>query len=352
MIQTLELQHIRSYPSGLFEFTPGVNIIVGPNASGKTNILEAIHMCTQGRSFRSADGDMISWEASWGRIDATLDEMKRTVKLTRDPPQKTFLIDDVEKRRFTDAMRVAVVVFAPGHMQLLDGEPERRRVYLDNIVAQSVPTFRRTLDAYKKTLAQRNRLLKADHVDPGHLFVWDLRLSELAGAVVEWRAEYVDKINSRATDIYRSVSGGDEELEIFYETKLSLSTYAQSHLQKLKTDYELDRLRGYTGSGPHRDDIGVRLDQHDARTSASRGETRSIVLALKTAELEIIRAGSDAEPLLLLDDVFSELDGKRRRMLAQSLKDTQSFITTTDADAIVKNFLEDYNVITTTSDTQ
>jgi len=347
MLRSLELKNIRSYDKGSFEFESGVNIIVGPNASGKTNLLESIHMVCLGSGFKSTDTDMVARGSEWGRLDAVYADDTRIVKIRTAPADKAFVINDLEKKQLRAPYTVPVVLFEPNHMLLLGGEPERRRSYVDGILSQVDPQFKKNLNAYKRTLAQRNRLLKQERVDPDHMFVWDLRLSELSGEVVRKRAEYVSVINDNLITNYRSVSGNDEVLEIYYDSKLTVSSYAQAHLQKLKLDFDLDRTRGFTGSGAHRDDIGVRLDGAEARLSASRGETRSIVLALKMAELDIVRQESTRSPLLLLDDVFSELDGKRRRLLAQALRNTQAFITTTDADAIVKGFLEDYNVIAT-----
>ncbi len=350
MLTALELQNIRSYKSALFEFTSGVNIVLGPNASGKTNLLEAIHMVAEGSGFKSGDSDMVMRGSVWGRIDAVFTNSNRTVKLRLEPPDKSFIIDDVEKKRLIKPAALPVVLFEPGHMLLLGGEPERRRSYLDGVLSQINLGYKNHLSSYKRVLAQRNRLLKQDIVTPEHMFVWDLRLSELASAVVERRREYTERLQPVFAVQYRSVSGTDDELEVVYESKLPMESYADALLKSLKSDFALDRTRGFTGSGPHRDDIAIRLNGNEARSSASRGETRSIVLALKIVEFQEVTSACGHSPLFLLDDVFSELDGRRRRLLAETLQDTQTFITTTDADAIVKSFMADYNVITTKND--
>lgn len=350
MLRALELQNIRSYTNGLFEFKAGVNIIVGPNASGKTNLLESIHMMAQGSGFKSDDNDMVRRGSSWGRIDASVNEDVRVVKLAPDLGGKSFIINDVEKKRLSTNTLLPVVLFEPGHMLLLGGEPERRRSYIDTVIMQIEPSYRRDIQSYKRALTQRNKLLKQESVAPEHIFVWDLRLSELSGVIVKKRTDYIQAVRQTTTERYRSISGNKEHIDLFYESKLSPESYAQSHLKQLKDDFALDRLRGFTGSGPHRDDIAVHIDGVEARLSASRGETRNIVLALKLIEMDMVFKKTGQKPLLLLDDVFSELDGRRRRLLAQTLTNVQSFITTTDADAIVKSFLEDYNIITTQPD--
>lgn len=334
---------MRSYRSGLFEFEPGVNIVVGPNASGKTNLLEAIHMAARGSAFKSDDSDMIARDAEWARIDAQVDDHLRTVKLT--PQGKAFVADGVEKKRLAADKMLPTVLFEPSQLMLLGGEPERRRAYLDTLLTQTELGYEPLLKDYKRTLSQRNRLLKQDTVSPEHVFVWDVRLSDLAGQIVDLRLRYVELLQGQITDNYRSVSGNDETLDIRYESKLSTDHYANAMLAKLKDSFVLDRARGFTGVGPHRDDLVVLLNGNDARQSASRGETRSIVLALKLTELEVVESKTGVRPLLLLDDVFSELDGKRRRMLATTLQEYQTFITTTDADVVIDHFSKTCNII-------
>ncbi len=346
MIQTLELTNIRSYKSGLFEFGEGVNIIVGPNASGKTNLLESIHMVARGHAFKSDDVNMISFDADWGRIESMVsDDQKRVVKLVREPFKKRFEIDGVEKMKLLEPKQLPTVLFEPTHLLMLGGEPDRRRSYLDELLTQTVVGYGALLRDYKRTLAQRNRLLKADEFDRDHMFVWDIRLSDLASKVVEVRLRYTQYLAERLSNDYQSVSGNNEILTISYESKLQTDHYAEHLLQQLKNHIDIDKARGYTGYGPHRDDIRITLKGQDARNSASRGETRSIVLALKIAELHVIENKSGRKPILLLDDVFSELDGKRRRTLAQTLQDYQVFITTTDADVAIEHFSKLSNII-------
>jgi DNA replication and repair protein RecF len=301
MLQTLELANIRSYSNGLFEFSGGVNIIVGANASGKTNLLEAIYFCAQGHSFKSDDADMIARDEDWARIDSTIDDHSRAVKIQGRPVKKTFVIDGVDKKRLTVQNLIPVVLFEPFDMLLLGGEPDRRRNYLDNLLSQTEHGFASLLKDYKRALSQRNRLLKQDDLKPEHLFVWDVRLSDMGGKLAEARAAYVDTLQDQMSSNYQSVSGNAEELEVSYESKIPLNQYANAMLQILKTNYQLDRARGFTGSGPHRDDIKISINGNDVRTNASRGETRSIVLALKMAELKLLEAKSGKRPMLLLE---------------------------------------------------
>jgi DNA replication and repair protein RecF len=346
MLQTLELTNLRSYKSGLFEFSPAVNIIVGPNASGKTNLLEAIYMVAKGVAFKSDDRSMVRYDEEWARISATFqDGHARSVKIVQHPFKKSFVFDDVEKFRFTERYALGVVLFEPMHMLLLSGEPDRRRAYIDELLAQTEIGYLQLLKDYKRTLLQRNRLLKNETIGPEHLFVWDVRLSDLGGKIVEKRLGLLEQLRIRLSQDYRSVSGNQEVLGIEYDSKLPGEQYANAFLQGLTQSFALDRMRGYTGTGPHRDDISISLNGASARESASRGETRSIVLALKIAELRLLEEKTGKKPLLLLDDVFSELDGKRRRTLANTLQNYQVFITTTDADVVIEHFSKTCNII-------
>lgn len=343
MLQTLELTHFRSYENGLFGFEPGVNIIVGANASGKTNLLEAIHTICTLQGFKAADKDLIRVDEEWSRLEALTDNGTRVVKLQSTKP-KVMEIDGVTKKRLTPQTALPVVVFEPEHMLLLSSEPERRRNYLDTILSLTQPGYKSLISGYKRAVSQRNRLLKLDSIDPNQLFVWDVQLSEKAGKIVSKRLELIKTLDSVAAKHYKKLSSSDEKLQLSYSSKIDIKNYSENLLTYLKNNFETDRLRGFTTAGAHRDDLELELKDKDAKTLASRGETRSIILSLKIAELELLHEFTGKAPVLLLDDVFSELDGSRRRALAEALKDYQTFLTTTDADVAVDHFSA-YNII-------
>jgi DNA replication and repair protein RecF len=176
------------------------------------------------------------------------------------------------------------------------------------------------------------------------LFVWDLQLAEKAGVIAVARQSIVETLQDICMGHYQSISNSTVELKLSYISKLPLDNYSNHLLAQLKNSIETDRQRGFTGFGPHRDDVYIELKGSNAQITASRGETRSIILALKIAELELLHEQTGKAPVLLLDDVFSELDGSRRRALAEALKDYQTFLTTTDADVAIDHFSA-YNII-------
>lgn len=351
MITDLRLQHFRSYNDASFELSSGVNIIVGPNASGKTNLLEAILVVAKGGSYRAKDLELIEFNKPWARIDANTDTTGlRTVKL--QPNQQSIKLYELEGqtyKRLSMAQSLPVVLFEPNHLQLLSGGPERRRDYLDDLLEQTTAGYSTIRRQYRRALAQRNSLLKQPTSNKTtQLFPWNIRLSQLAGQIVRARTEISNTINNDVTKLYKKLSKTKTAVRVEYKHKWSPEQYETQLLKELENNLDTDIQRGFTSSGPHREDFIVYFDEHPAQETASRGETRTAILALKIIELKIIEASRGKTPLLLLDDVFSELDGKRRHALTDYLAPYQTFITTTDADLVIKNFTQKCSIIALT----
>lgn len=341
MVTDLRLQNFRSYKDAAFELGPGVNIVVGPNASGKTNLLEAVLVLARGSSYRAKDTELVAFGTDWARLDADLPDGQRTVKLqlSGDKVAKTFEIDGQSLSRLSPARSLPVVLFEPNHLLLLNSSPDLRRTFLDDLLEQTLPSFGATRRHYKRVLAQRNALLKKNPRGlTEQLFVWNVRLGELGGQIVRERSKLVGGFQERANELYGRLAGKDYDVTLAYRAQFAPEHYETSLVHKLEASVDLDVARGFTAYGPHRDDLEVLIDGHPVQEAASRGEIRTMVLALKIMELQILEAVHGARPLLLLDDVFSELDGKRRHQLTEFLKDHQTFITTTDADMVISHF--------------
>jgi len=348
MITDLRLQNFRSFTDDSFELSPGVNIIVGPNASGKTNLLEAVLVLARGLSYRAKDSDLVRFEQPWARLDGHSEiSGRRTVKIIREPePSKQYELDGKTFKRLSRPHILPVVLFEPNHLQLFAGGPERRRDYLDDLLEQTVSGYGTIRRQYKRVLAQRNSLLKQEHISETQLFPWNVRLSQLAGQVARARSELVISINADIATLYKQLSQTKTKVSVAYDNLWPIETYATQLLKKLETSQTDDRQRGFTSNGPHREDLIVSFDSHQAQEIASRGEVRTAVLALKIIELKIVEAAHNGQsPLLLLDDVFSELDGRRRHALTDYLAPYQTFITTTDADIMLKHFTENCSII-------
>jgi DNA replication and repair protein RecF len=348
MLTDLRLQNFRSYIDESFEFSPGVNIIVGPNASGKTNLLEAVLMIARGSSYRVKDSELVRFDQSWARLDCDLaNNKKRSIKLKADAGlDKTYELEGKTYKRLSLQQTLPAVLFEPNHLQLLAGSPERRRDYIDDLLEQTVPGYGTTRRKYKRALAQRNALLKQTHkTSSEQFFAWNLRLSQLAGIIIRMRQELIVSINKDIEDLYKELSKTKDTLTIKHKNTWPVENYETQFLKKLEADFITDQQRGFTGSGPHREDILVLFDGRPAQEVASRGEVRTAILALKVTELKTIEQARSITPLFLLDDVFSELDAKRRHTLTDYLAPYQTFITTTDADLVLKRFAAECNII-------
>lgn len=346
MITSLRLQHFRSYNDSSFDLNPGVNIVVGPNASGKTNLLEALLVLAKGSSYRARDRELVQFDKPWARIDGGSESAgQRTVKIIVSPePDKLYEISDKPFKRLSMQNTLPMVLFEPEDLRLLSGGPERRRDYLDDLLEQTSPGYGSDRRKYRRALAQRNNLLKKQ-APGGQIFPWDVRLSQLAGQIVRARSGLAGRIDQEAGKLYRKLSGGRMKITVEYQSRWPVDNYETKLLKELESGLELDRVRGFTGAGPHREDLLVSFNGRPAPEAASRGEVRTMVLALKIIELKIVEELRAAAPLLLLDDVFSELDGRRRHALTDYLAPYQTFITTTDADAVVGHFTESANLI-------
>jgi DNA replication and repair protein RecF len=344
MISSLRLQNFRSYSDDSFEFDNGVNIVVGPNASGKTNLLEAVLVLARGSSYRVRDAELVQFGKPWARLDGNFEKHSRTVKL--EESGKTFILDDKPFRRLSLERTVPAVYFEPNHLQLLTRGPDQRREFFDDLLERSLPGFKALSNGYKRTLAQRNALLKHHRRQAlQQLFAWNIRLSQLGSQIAAARQQLTDDINDNLAKTYSQISKKKTKTEIKYDSQFPPANYASRMLHKLEAATDSDFERGFTAHGPHREDFNFYLNGQPAGQSASRGETRSLLLALKIFELGLIEAARGQKPMLLLDDVFSELDGSRRRALVERLKKHQTIITTTDAEAVLEYFSSVHKLI-------
>lgn len=342
MIATLHLQQFRSYIDASFEFEPSVNVVVGPNTSGKTNLLEAILVVTQGVSYRTATDKLIHNNDPWARLESLrTDNTTRVVTLKRQPeanPIKEFTIEDKQTKRLSFEQKLPVVLFEPNQLIAITTTPEKRRELLDELLGQIDRNFNRIKREYKKTLAQRNALLRQGQVRSNTLFPWDIRLAETGGQIARARVDLVNKINQSIATIYSSLADEKHDVTLQYVSGNGIDNYTQTMLRRLQEKRSRDELIGYTTVGPHRDDLEILIDETLLQQGCSRGEIRTALLALKICQAKLIQEALGTKPILLLDDVFGELDGSRRKALTEHLRSYQTIITTTDADVIAKNY--------------
>lgn len=329
------LHQFRSHHEVAFQFDPKVTFIHGPNGIGKTNILEAIHILFSGKSFRDNDEDLIEFHKNWWRVEGIIDDTVRDMRY--DPTHqrsKQLFIDGASKGRFTYKQQLPVVLFEPDDLLMVHGSPSLRRSYIDNCILALSPTYRQTLSNYERTLLQRNNLLKNKNLSPAerkdNLFVWDVKLSELGAEIMHQRILMIDKFNQLIGDLYSRIADKQQTIQLTYETKSHLPASSSTLLQELHHSLSHDLLRGVTTTGPHRDDMDIILNRTPAKNTASRGEVRSILLALKVAYAQFLEEAFGTVPIILLDDVFSELDNVRQAKLIDLLSSNQVIATGTD----------------------
>ena len=356
-IARLELRDFRNYESLNLDINEKTNLFFGQNGQGKTNLLEAVYMCSCARSHRTArDQDLVRRGSEKYYIKVSFAEKGKyteSVALACDLSgrSRSFWHDDIPIRRSSDWVGLFhTVMFSPQDLQLICGSPSVRRRFLDMFISQLWPAYFRDLQLFNRLLSQRNSLLKLFRdLPPGEqrerrleLNVWDEQYALAAARIMQRRQTVVNRLSAHAEKKHTSIAGCDETLGIEYRPSVrSLITdpaepeteeIRRLLLARLSANADDDVLRGWTGVGAHRDDIMIQIDGVDARLYASQGQQRTAVLALKLAEIELMREVTRSAPVLLLDDVLSELDSVRRRALMDSIGDIQVLITCTDRD--------------------
>lgn len=338
-IRELRVNNVRSYELYRAEFSDDLNLILGPNGTGKTTLLEAIYYLYQGTSFRGRDRDMIAYDTTRSDLlltDDSGDTRRASLQQTSDDKiKKSFEVEDRTSQRLLAKHRRPVVLFEPDELRLLSSSPDRRRRFFDGILARLYPQYATILARYQRTLLQRNELLKRREETPteawdDQLFVWDIKFSELALEITRQRREFATLSNTHLSDLYSQMAGRKEHVTVSYNSSIPADNYQQTLLNRLNTNRLGDSYRGYTSVGPHRDDFLLYLDGHLASESASRGEMRTIMLAYKLLEVKLQTEIYNQPPLILMDDVFSELDVSREAHLMQALTGHQTIITATD----------------------
>lgn len=333
LITTIKVQNIRVHKTYIIPILPSTTVITGANGSGKTSLIEALYIALQGTSFKGGDNDVLRVNASWYRIDVTFDDQsQRSVKFdpSRVSGKKKFVIDNETHYRLLPRFKYPVVLFEPDDLRLLNGSPSRRRDYFDRFISQLDPVYAIALRKYERALKQRNNLLKRAAVSPDELFVWNVALSEHGAYIIQQRAHYIGVINAQLTATYNRIAASHDKVAIGYP-------HSTTTKQKLLTDLHgvinKDMLTGFTSVGPHRHDIVFTYNSSPALSVASRGEVRSIMLALKFIEVDILQNAFNNKPIILLDDVFSELDTARQKHLVDNFKDNQVIITSATSKA-------------------
>lgn len=340
-IRSIELKNFRNYENLEISFDEGTNILFGDNAQGKTNILEAAYMSGTTKSHKgSRDREMIRFGEEEAHLKTVVVRGGREYQIDmhlKKNRAKGIAIDKIPIKKASELFGILnIVFFSPEDLNIIKNGPVERRRFLDSELCQLDRIYLADLTNYNKILAQRNKLLKDMVYRPSlsdTLPVWDMQLIETGKKIIRRRKQFVDELREIVSDIHYRISGGKEELFLKYEPNID-DIFFEDELSRAK---EKDKKLCQTSVGPHRDDLLFSIGDVDIRKYGSQGQQRTSALSLKLSEIELVRKSISDTPVLLLDDVLSELDSSRQNYLLNNISDTQTIITCTGLDEFVRN---------------
>lgn len=380
-INSIILENFRNYRNLELDFDESRNIIVGENAQGKTNLIEAIYLTAFAKSFRTSNSaDLISFGADSARVSTyiTSEDLEKNINIViRSDGKKMIKKDGKVIRRTTELLNnVVVIIFSPDDLRIIKDSPDRRRAFINRELSQMRPSYYDALRRYNEALREKNALLKgyfnvrkktftrADNIslndiqsgaaaaerspydnsrkyNEDMMDIYDRQLADSGYEIIRFRREFAEMLSAEAGEIMNKISGGREELRIEYKTACDFVTGTEGRdilFSQIFHNRDRDIYNGYASLGPHRDDIEFYINGKDAKKYGSQGQQRTIALSLKLAEIRIARQMLDEPPVLLLDDVLSELDLDRQKFLVSEIDDVQLFITSAELnDEVVKD---------------
>lgn len=340
-IKQVSLRNFRNYREQTVLLENGLNVLAGKNASGKTNFAESVYCGALGKSPRtSKDKEMINWGCDFARIDIKVAKKYRDFDITLiidDKDKKRLSIGGIPCSKMSELIGVLnVVYFSPDEIKMIKESPQERRRFVDISLCQQSKKYLYSLQKYNAVLAQRNKLLKSglgQNTLKQTLFVWDNQLASYGAYIIKKRYEFVKKLKDFAYNSHKFLTDGKENLSLSYECTLDdadENEIKDMFLQSLNAAFEKDVNLFYTTFGCHRDDLSIKIDDIDVRKFGSQGQQRSAALSLKFAEIDLFGDELGEKPVLLLDDVLSELDNTRREKLLQMSSSLQTIITCTE----------------------
>lgn len=355
IIKSIELSNFRNYKDLKLGFDDFTTILYGDNAQGKTNILEAAYMSGTSKSYKgSKDKEVINFESEEAHIKTIVNKNNRDYQIDlhlKKNKTKGIAINKIPTRKPSDLFGILnIIFFSPEDLNIIKEGPSERRRFMDSELCQIDKIYLADLTNYKKALEQRNQLLKDIYHNPSlkeTLSVWDETLVNYGKNIIKRRSSFIDEISVFVNDIHKSITGGKEDIEIIYEPDIDDMFF----LDELIKNKDKDLRFGSTSVGPHKDDISILVNGVDIRKYGSQGQQRTCALSLKLSEIKLVEQAIGEKPVLLLDDVLSELDSSRQSFLLDNLNDTQTIITCTGLDDFVRNRFEINKVYRVTNGT-
>lgn len=339
-ILSAKLNHFRNYEACEFLPCSGVNVLLGDNAQGKTNLLEAMYLCCTGRSHRTHnDKELIFCGADFASVQVESEKTDGSHQVEMILPtnaKRKIKIAGREAARSGELMgHVTGVLFSPEDLRIVKDGPAERRRMIDMTLSQLRPSYYYALQRYNRALKQRNEALRAAAVNPTFIATidtWDEQLATVGAELMRQRSDYIRRLSEIACETYLEIAGGRETLSVAYRPNVSSGDDAQAIMDALFAARENDLRRTTTSVGPHRDEILFSVDGREVRAFGSQGQQRTTALSLRLSEMSVMREEMGEWPVLMLDDVMSELDPSRRRQLIRRLEGVQTIVTCTDQD--------------------
>ena len=342
-VKELSLENFRNFENLRAELSPGVNIVYGDNANGKTNFIEAVYFCATGRSQRASNGrELVRFGQLEAHMQVIIEDGKcRSIDahLFRDGKKKGIAIDHIPIKKLNQLFgMLLVVIFTPEDLRIIKAGPVERRTFMDMELCQLSNVYYHALRQYHHALKQRNNLLKtiaksksSELMDT--LFIWDAPLCEYGLKIMEYRAAFIEQTGRIAGEIHSNMTGMGEELTLTYRPQVADPSQYE---ERLKRNTTRDIALGSTSVGVHKDDIGFAINGNDTRIYGSQGQQRTAALSAKLAAIEAIKTRTGRMPVLLLDDVLSELDEKRQGFLLKHIQGLQTILTCTGVEDVLK----------------
>ncbi len=345
-INSIILENFRNYRNIELDFNKSRNIIVGENAQGKTNLIEAIYLTAFAKSFRTSNSaELVMLGEDKARVSTylTSEELEKNITIViRSDGKKMITKDGKAVRRTTDLLNsVVVIIFSPDDLRIIKDSPDRRRLFINRELSQIRPRYYEAFRSYNDALKEKNALLKGSQQNEDMLDIYDRQLANYGYEIIRYRKEFIEMLSEEASDIMHKISGGKEKLRIEYCTACNFVTAPEGRdilYSQLRHNRDRDVYMGFATLGPHRDDIEFYVNDREAKKYGSQGQQRTIALSLKLAEIRIAKKMMEEAPILLLDDVLSELDLDRQRVLVNEIEDVQLFITSAELnDDVIKD---------------
>ena len=343
IVKSLKLNQFRNYESLQLSFDKGTNLFYGNNAQGKTNILEAVYLCGTTKSHKgSKDREMIRFGEEEAHIRMAISRSQSAYEidmhLKKNRP-KGIAVNGVPIRKAAELLGIAnFVFFSPEDLNIIKNGPGERRRFMDMELSQLDKIYLSNLVNYNKVLNQRNKLLKDIAFSPSEqlmqtLDIWDMQLVKYGSLIIKGRKSFIEKINTIITDIHSRLTGGNENIKVCYVPDVDVNDFEE----EVKNSRQKDIKYKATSKGPHKDDIIFLINDNDVRKYGSQGQQRTAALSLKLSEIELVKIVIKDTPVLLLDDVLSELDSNRQNFLINSIGDIQTIVTCTGLEEFINN---------------